>query len=602
MDIPHKIEDIGEFAADLISQCSVSMKRRMEAYQAYTAMYRTGSADGTAQIYKKTYAYIESISSLLYSPAELLFAVTPHGKAGPRDRALGKAAASGLNEEVRQSGVDTACEDAVTGSLIKGKMILQLLWSGGHFEPHLIQPEMFGVREENLDTLAEQKAFFHRSYITLDKFDEKIRNHPKRALLQEKVKQYTGDIKPDQMPDQYATTRMVMLGGLYPYQVAGNPIPGQSNTRGVVDWMSAPQPTLSPDTHARVVPFDELWVWDSASEDWATIQMVGPDCVVTPTIRLFNAFADNHPVGAKAQPVDKENPLRGKHPFVEFCVNRVPGYFWGDSEVRIVGAVQQAINARIDGINHMLRMQEKPPRIISGASINQNAYAKLNKPAGYLIDGSPTLKHETLTTPVPPDMWTSLHEYIEMYNDLGGLPPAARGEGAPGIRSQGHFEGAVRMASPRFKDRAIAVERSVDEVGGLGLDILKARVGDQQVAWLKPTQLGLFKPVALDPELYEPPSPGMVGIEFIYEQLLDIYRVGVDNHSSSPIFSHDAQQLLFNLAKLGAVSPRDLIAGTHPANESELIEDIDTRDAEKAALIKAHPELLEKEAHGGRRR
>ena len=604
MFVPRNLKEIGDFANQLIAECSVSMQSRMERGHIYRNVYLTGSPDGTPQTYKKTYAYIDDLSSLLYSPAELKLSVAPLGKAGPRERALGHAAGSQLNIEFRRSYVDAVAEDAVTWALVKGKTIVQLLWNKTGFEPHLIQPELFGVREEGKATLDAQKAFFHRTWITLDDFADRVRLNPNKTDLMKSVQKYAGPAKEKDSDSNYQTTRMVMLGGLYPYQISGSPIPGQNKNRGVADWLTAPLPTMSPETRAQQLALDELWVWDSEDEDWVTVQTVGPDCVITPHTRLSNAFSEwiDPTDRRKKAPDDKENPLRGKHPFVEFCINRTPDYFWGDSEVRIVGSVQSAINARIDGINKILRKQEDPPRIIAGASINQNAYAKLNKPGGYLTDPNPGLKHEELTPKVPQDMWQSLHEYIAMFHDLGGLPPVTRGEGAAGVRSQGHAETLVRMASPRFKDRAIAIERSVSAIGGLGIDILKAKNGEPQVAWIKEAFAGPFKEHALDPLLYEPPAPGLFGIEFLYAHLDDSQSVTVDSHSSSPIFAHDVRELVFALVRINAISPKDAIDLLQPPRAEELIEDLDQREAEQAAYAAAHPEAAHGHAHGGRRK
>ena len=604
MYVPSNLKEIGDFGADLIARCSVSMKQRMERGAAYRNVFLTGEADGTPQIYKKTYAYIDDLASMLYSPIELRFAVAPHGRAGPIDRALGHASASVLNTEFRRGGLDEICEDAVLWALIKGKTFVQLLWNKHGFEPHLIMPEQFGVLEEGKPTLAKQKAFFHRTWLTLDDFADRVRGHPKERQLMRAVRKYTIGSPDKQDDEQYATTRMVMLGGLYPYQVAASPVPGQRANRGIVEWLTAPQPQLAPETRVSLVPLDELWAWDSAAEDWVTIQLCGPDCVLLPTIRLSNAFAD-YVVPAdkrKRAAANDGNPLSGKHPFVEFCVNRTPQYFWGDSEVRIVGSLQNALNARVDGINKVLRKQEDPPRIFTGMSSNQQALAKIKRPGGYLVESSPQAKHEELMPKVPSDFWVSIDRFLAMFNDVGGTPSVVRGEGESGVRSQGHAETLVRMASPRYKDRALAAERSVECLGALGLDVLRAKNGEVQVAWVKESVVGPFKNHPLDPELYEPPAPGLSGIEFWFSQLDDNQKVSVDAHSSSPLFSQDARALIFALAKLQAVSPREVIELTHPPREDELVENLETAEAVKAAFIQAHPELLQRGGHGGRRR
>lgn len=614
MFVPTNLKDIGDFAADLIARCSVSMRSRMERGMSYQNVFLTGDPGGTPQIYKKTYAYVDDLASMLYSPVELKLNVAPHGRAGPIERALGHAAAATLNTEFRRADVDSVCEDAVLWCLIKGKTFIQLLWNKAGFEPHLIMPEQFGVLEEGKPTLASQKAFFHRTWITLDDYADRVRdlNLPprKHSQMMRAVRSYMMPGPDKENGDNYATTRMVMLGGLYPYQVSSSPIPGNKANRGIVDWLTAPQPQLAPETRVNLVPFDELWVWDSDAEDWATIQLVGPDCVLTPTNKLFNAFADYVDRRAPKELLTlheyekkrASNPLRGKHPFVEFCANPMPKYFWGDSEVRLVGTVQTALNARVDGINKVLRKQEDPPRVISGASINQNLVAKLRRPGGVLTDNSPQFKHDELMPQLPADFWASLDRFIGMFNDIGGMPSVVRGEGESGVRSQGHADTLVRMASPRFKDRALRIERAIDTLGGLALDILRARDAEQQVAWVKASQAGPFKDHPLDPNVYEPPAPGLFGIPFQYADLTDNHRVSVDAHSSSPIFSQDARNLIFMLARLQAITPREVIELTHPPREEELVESLEQRDAERAAFIQQHPEVLQHGSHGGRRR
>jgi len=612
--VPSNLREIGDFATDLVNRCSVSMRQRIERGIVYRNIFLSGDSEGTPQIYKKTYAYIDDLASMLYSPVELKLNVAPHGRAGPIDRAMGHAAAAQLNAELRQTEVDELCEEAVLWSLVKGKTFIKLGWSKAGLEPDLVMPEQFGVLEEGKPKLSQQKAFFHRTWITLDDFRDRVaelRLPPRKAqTLLRSVKKYTVGQPDKNQSDQYSTTRMVMLGGLYPFQAAGSPIPGQRSNRGIVDWLTAPQPQLAPETRIELVALDEVWAWDSSEEDWVTVQLVGPDCVLTPNSILLNTFAEYvDPKTPKAllsaheyQKKKAENPLRGKHPFVEFAPNPLPNYFWGDSDVRLVGAVQEALNARIKGIQGVLRMQERPARIISGASINQNAYAKLNKPGGYLTDPSPQLKNETLTPQMPPDFYVSLDRYEGMFNDIGGMPSVVRGQGESGVRSQGHADTLVRMASPRFKDRALRIERSVDSVGGLLLDLMRNHNPEQQVAWVKEAFAGPYKAHPLDPMLYEPPAPGLFGIIFKYSDLSPNLRVSVDAHSASPIFQQDERQLIFTLAKLQAISPEETIRLTHPPREDELIEELEQKAAAEAAFIAAHPEVLQKGAHGGRRK
>ena len=122
MFVPNKLKEIGDFATDLISRCAVSMRPRMERGAAYRNIFLTGDPQGTPQTYMKTYAYIDDLASILYSPIELKLAIAPHGRAGPIQRALGHAAAYELNSELRRGEIDTAIEDAQRALYLSGKV------------------------------------------------------------------------------------------------------------------------------------------------------------------------------------------------------------------------------------------------------------------------------------------------------------------------------------------------------------------------------------------------------------------------------------------------------------------------------------------------
>ena len=72
---------------------------------------------------------------------------------------------------------------------------------------------------------------------------------------------------------------------------------------------------------------DETWVWDDERDDWATFQMIGDDLMIMGEDQILNAFAYDTTTLQSAE------SLKGSHPYSEFCVNPIDGYFWGRSEV-----------------------------------------------------------------------------------------------------------------------------------------------------------------------------------------------------------------------------------------------------------------------------
>lgn len=573
-----------QFAAGLIQDCLVSRTDRIHRGLAYRNVFLTGDENADAQIYNKTYAYIDDLESLLYSPVSLRFNLT--GTHGPADQAKMHAAASDMHRRIRESNSDTSISGGVLWSLVKGKAFTKLMWERGQLAPYFVQPENMGVLQENLTKLDENmEAFVHSTYITPYQLARRLYNNPSRVELMRKARKYMRPPKGDDPRDDNAL-KQIVIGGLYPFQAQGSATP--NNTRGIVDWMGGPNPRLAPHVLQELMRLDELWVWNDEDEDWATFQMIGDDLMILGEDYICNALAFN------TSSREHNKYLKGHHPFIEWCPNRMENYFWGRSEIENIALLQIAINARINGINGLLRMQEDPPKVFSGAAgVNQLALSKLARPGGYFSDANPNAKVQNLPPEINQDLFISLHEYERMFDEMGGLPPIAKGRGEAGVRSQAHAETLVRMFSPRFKDRALLVERDVEEFGGLALDICRAHVPDKLTAWVPPEAAGMEAAQGVVP-IRQAPVPNTVEIDFIYAQLPDDTKVTVDSHSSSPAFAMEARQLVFDLFKIGAMSPEDVVQHVDAPDPDALMVGIQRREAAKAAFLQQHPELLHK--------
>jgi hypothetical protein len=545
---------------------------------------------------------VRDLQAFLYSSADLRFALDFYGSVSPALRAKGKAAAAHLYQMTRDGKIDRSISKGVLGALIKGKTIHQTVWSRRGFEPYVIQPELFGVEREDLETLDRQSFFTHTTFLSKARFRQMISVLPdaERADLEKNVAKYAKQANEGDAAATNSALKQIMVGGLYPYTTASSP----PNTSGgqVLNWLVTPQPMIRPDVIEELIPYDELWVWDDDRDDWATMTLVG-DVMVFGKHQNYNAFAEQfkqraQKANGKEMP-DKENPLRGKHGFVEICPLPMEDYFWGYSVVALVSLLQLSLNNRIDGINNMLRKQEDPPRLMTGSqSVNQNAYAKLNRPGGYYTDGNPSAKISEITKPVPADLWESLHEIEAMIDRVAGFPATTKGEGAPGVRSKNHADSLIQMGTARHKEPALEVEGSVEEIAGLTLDVLKARDTTILTAWVMPSVESIETDMEPDPSL-EPPAKGMKPISFQLHHLPDNVRVTTDGHSQSPAFSQEARLTALALNQRGAMPPKRLVESLHPANADAVIEDLEQAEIQQAELIAQHPELLEKGGGGG---
>jgi hypothetical protein len=572
------------FVSELTSECLISRDTRINRYIAYKNTYLLGSENpDQAAIFNKTYTYIDDLESLLYSPVSLRFHVGQYETPNVIDLGKFRVASNRMHQQIRQSNLDTMISEAVEWSLVKGKAFVKTLWGANGLSPHLVQPENFGVLQENRTKLdKDMEAFVHTTYITPYQFRRLVWNHPNREALLKKAKRYTRPAKGDTMDDASAM-KQIIIGGLYPLQAAG--LTSQNATRGIVDWMSGPAPELSPSLVQQIMRLDELWVWDDEQDDWSTFQIIGDDMLIMGEDFVTNALAYD-PLSCKKDP-----QLVGHHPFSEFCPNRIDNYFWGRSEIINVALLQECINARVTGINMLLRLQENPPKKFRGvAGVNQNVLARLNKPGGHWNDSNAAADVANMAPEIPDTLWASLHEYERMFDEMGGLPPIAKGRGESGVRSQGHAETLVRMFTPRFKDRALLVERDVEAIGGLVLDLCKAHISEKMTAWVPGPAAGLE--ANKEENVFRlPPVPGQVPVDFSFADLPRDARVTVDSHSASPAFSMEAKQLAFELLKIGAMDPEQLVEHVDAPDPEELMAGIERREFAKAEFLKQHPEL-----------
>lgn len=596
---------IGSWAAEVIQECLPDIEERIQRGALYRNMYLTGDENGNPVTYPKTFSYIDNLASFLFSPLELRFNIKFHGGGNLTERAIGRVATAELHQMMTDAGVYSVISDAVEWSLVKGKTFVKLNWEDDGFAPYMVQPEFIGVMRPDITELHRQPAFVHSTYYMPNQFAATFRHLDNIRELMRTIGKRGQQGRDDQRPNRANALKQIVLGGLNPFQQAGNS-PAQMSSRGIVNWLGGPTATFDPVILAQLIRLDELWAWDSVNDDWATFQLVG-DVPVTGDKTIRNAFADmydpNNPMRRLPAKFKQDNPLTELHPFVQVSPNHLNGYFWGRSECCNIGVLQMQINARLDGIQRLLRRQEKPPRFFSGTTaITRDKYSSMDMPGGYYVDPSPAAKMQDLYPKLPDGMWESLHELEGMYDDMSGLPPVLRGRGESGVRAQGHAAILTQNASPRFKDRALNVERSVAEIGGLALAMCRAMDNHTLLAWLDPdTASAVANLPPAEPEL-EPPAPGMKQYTFRWKQIPENVKVEVDSHSSSPVFSQESRSLLFDLARLKAVDPEEIIEHVHPPGAEDMLADLERKKIARAALFKAHPELLMAEFGKGRKR
>lgn len=590
------MSSLAGFASDIVTQCTVSQRKRVDRGAFYNNLFLTGAVDGATATYNKTNIHVANLSAFMFSPVELRYSIVPTDTSQAEWRAQAAGAAALLHRLFRTADVDSQIDMTVLQSAIRGKAFLQLLWTDRGFESYTLQPELMGVLREDLSTLDQQEAFTFATYMTEGQFAALVSNHPDRDEILRKAKKFSAPADPSTSPQNLNMLKTVVMGGGWGSSPVKGPDDGANSSRGMVDWLTSPAPEFDPELMASLIKLDETWVRDADTNDWTTLQTVGDSIVVEGRYLRRNLFAD--PATITDQELLKRskehNPLAGHQPFLEFCPNPVHGYFWGRSEVFNVSLLQLALNRRIDGINALLRRQEDPPyKFTGGRQINQTVLAKLKKPGGFYSDADPNAKVDNLAPDLPDDLWLDVHEIERRFDEMGGFTPTMQGRGDAGVRGRAQAETLIRTAGPRFKARALRIERSVERVGALGVDILKARYPYKVSAWAKPNaDEDGAAPMAWWRNLWTAPAPGMKRIEFLMASLPPDWSVRVDSHSSSPAFSYEAKELAFALAKAGAIGAPDLITMTHPPHEEALALQAESKAIAQEAMIAANPMLM----------
>jgi len=584
MHIPTR--DLEGFARNLANICMSSRPSRQNRGAFFQSYATAGSADASAPaMFNKTYAALDDLESLLFSPVALRFAITDPDLPNIVNESKHRVAAARIRKYCRQTDSDNLISQAVGISLRKGLGLIKTNVVNKEFSCQLVQPENFGVLHENHCKLdSDMEAFAHRMLITPAQFRNLIKGRPDEADLKERAKSHMQGLRGG-MSDASGSAMNIVTGGLYPFQAGGSGMPNQS--RGIVDWMSQPKASIDPTVESSMLEMDELWVWDDKRGDWATFQIIGDDILIGGKYQITSAFSYN------TQARQTDPTLKGNHPFSLFCANPVPEYFWGASEITRLILLQEAINSRITGINKMLRKQEEPAtKFVGSTGVNQQALSRFNKPGGYWTDSNPNAKIERDNVQIPEALWHSLHEYERMFDEMMGLPPIAKGQGEQGVRSGAHADTLIRMFSPRFKDRALLVERDVEKFGALMLDLARAHIDQKMIAWVPKESAGFEDSSSPGEEaLLIPPAKGLVPVTFTFADLPDDVSLTVDSHSSSPAFSQDAKELAFNLQRIGAMSPAELVDHVDVSDPDELRAGIMRREIARAEAAAKEQEL-----------
>lgn len=570
--VPTDQQKLLAFANEHIEMCRISVGMRASYCRLMNAIAETGRYDGTKALINMLTTHLNRTTSHLFSPVELKFSVD-FERTYPKNY-LQRAAvvAKILTRSWERSNIDHVFALGVFQSLKYGACLLKQ-WvqvEGPGQTPvyykKLVMPWQFGVYNESENEIDRQPAMVETTTMTLPEVWRRIYHLPNAAKLFERVRGHA--MHGQAMSDPQSYFHQVLSTSQLQTGVSGatRSLPG-----GIVQLNNDPNyAIMGPQVGAEVVNVHELWVQDD--EDYTTIIMIEPDIIIAPFGKKMNLTG-----------------VDGLQPYTLIQPNEVANWFWGRSELVDLIEPQALLSTWCDDAKRLFGLQvDKILAFIGDNGIDDEKYGQF-RGAGWmnLQQGSDV---KDLTPKIFPEMIPMIKFVIEQINWLSGFPNIMQGQGEPGVRAGSHADTLMKTASPYLRDRALLVERQVATAADKTLALKEAK--DGSVYWTDGTSLET-----------------MDKTQFKLTDLADDWRVSVDSHSSSPIFSDENTQLVMAGFKGGMVTGEYVVDNLPFPNKEEAKAQKKEQDEKKQEqlqkLIQENPELGEvlakKQISGGKR-
>ena len=529
MRIPTEHAARESFYLDIIEKCEVSKAERKADYSSLRAWYLFGAGpEESPAIYNKIYPHLDQLTSFLYSAETTRFSINIGASAPNQEHKKIPTLTQALNDEWLNSNADQVFSNAMTWALTYNSTFIKLIYNNG-IHPYMVEPASMGVLREDTQYLDRQEAITQTYYITRSELMARLYSHPKRTQILDRI---TASYNPQPTEVPEGVDRIVM---------------SQTNPTiyGTVNLDLYGYNRYKARVAEDTVEMRELWVWNDETSDYQVVTIATPDVVIydRPGSSVF---------------------LKGELPFVQICPSPQYDYFWGQSEVQRLIYLQQMRNRRMTEILDLLSKQVAPPTALMGFSgiLDEKNFA-LNRAGGLLSTDMPNAKVEKLAPNIPQDLYGSIREIDQMFEEASGIVSVLQGRGESGVRSAGHASQLARLGSSRAKKRALVIEDSLEKVATLYLKLMQV----------------------YDNTHYTTAED----MKFVAEQFTKDFIVKVDAHSNSPIFTEDLRQLAFNLFKAQAIDKESLLDLLEPPMKQELKDRLKRMEAKQGQQPQQQP-------------
>lgn len=495
-------------AQEIIEACRSSQGMRAAFCRQLNAIIETGRQDGSKSLINLLYRVIDKLSSFLYSPTDLRFAIDFENIYPKAIDDQAKMAARVLTRDWERRNTDVQFGQGVFESLKYGAAILKqwVQQEGADRIPvyysKLVMPWQFGVYNEGNNDLGTQPAMVETSLLTMPEVWRRIYHFPDAEHIYRRIQTHASQ-SGDGGAEQQSFFHQVLSTSTLNTSAQGMT---QQRSGGIVQLNNDPNYAIvAPQVAAPRVKLHELWLWDD--DDYTTVQLIEPDILIAPRFKRANLLisGDTH---------------SGLQPYTLIQPNMVHGYFWGRSEVSDLIEPQGLLSTTAEDVKRLWGLQVDKILAIASDDVTDETYGQMRS-AGFLNLGQ-NGKVQDLTPPFPAEAMPMLDFLIRLVNMLAGLDNILSGSGTPGVRAGVHADTLMKTASPQLKDRSLLVERQCAMAADLRLSLMEAK--DARRYWTDPNK--------------------MEETTFSLHDIPEDRRVIVDSHSSSPIFKDNHEQLV----------------------------------------------------------
>lgn len=515
MFLPSSNERLGPWLKDrVIDPCNQSVDARISAARAIKQWVETGSDTANPSIFNKLVEHCDKLASNLFSPSDVRFLIEYENNYPDEIVEQANTAARYLTREFARRDLDLLFGDANEVAVPHGAAVLKAKWGHEGPEAELLFHWQIGVYREDVEELDKQEAIVETTYVTEQELWRRISHRRDAVEIMKRARGYARHNAENDMVLPEGLSQ-ILLAGSTPYvQNEGDP----ASPGGQLALGGGPQ--LHPSIAGSLIKSHECYVINDETGDYTTCQVIAPDIVIHPRSLRSNLF----------MPMD--------HPYTLVQPNRQPGYIWGRSELSDLILLQAFLRDRLYDIKDLMSGQYRRLLAFIGfTTMNEDKYSEFRQ-QGWIANDTPMAKIEDLTPPLPDHAFEELDHIIRFFDVVAGYDNVLSGKGEPGIRSAGHFQGALRAASPRLRDRAVRVERQVASFAEKIMWLMAAK--DGRAHWTKEN----------DPARKT---------DFVLSLLPDDARVVVAGHSSSPVFEQDFANLAAFLKKDGDIDGEDVL-------------------------------------------